>query len=522
MRVEIGHGSKNANVLWDSCASVSLITVSKAKELGLRGTPSKISLTVVGGVERVVESKRYKIPLIDLKGRTFIIDVHSINKISNKIKRIGYAIVQKCFPNIIESEIERPGGEIDILIGYNYAAWHPIREQSYEHLLILVNSFGKCIGGSHPEISEETEKNEDVPSKPSVSEFSIIEALGTEFHPSCGRCQCGSCPLGGRNCSIKEEREMALIDRNLEFSENGYWTAGYPWVKNPQNLPDNKYYAYKLLLQTEKHLKRDPIYEKTYCDQINDMFSRNVARKLSCREISQYKDAIHYVAHHAVLKPTSKSTPLRIVFNSSAQFKGHVLNEYWAKGPNVFLNTLFGILIRFRENCVGFMGDITKMYNSVRITLFDQHCHRFLWRNMNFDLRAGTCVITRVNMGDRPSGTIASLALRKTAEMKREEFPKGCNVILNSSYMDDIIDSTDTVENAQKITENITNILKSADFHVKQWVISPGHSNVADIELINFLDSAERVLGMSWMAHDDYFKYVVKLIFFQENGKCTK
>ena len=53
------------------------------------------------------------------------------------------------------------------------------------------------------------------------------------------------------------------------------------------------------------------------------------------------------------------------------------------------------------------------MYNSVRITLFDQHCHRFLWRNMNFDLRPDTYVITRVNMGDRPSGTIASLALRK-------------------------------------------------------------------------------------------------------------
>ena len=63
---------------------------------------------------------------------------------------------------------------------------------------------------------------------------------------------------------------------------------------------------------------------------------------------------------------------------------------------------------------------------------------------MNFDLRSDTYVITRVNMCERPSGTIASLALRKTAEMKREEFPKECNVILNSSYMDDVIDSTDT------------------------------------------------------------------------------
>ena len=66
------------------------------------------------------------------------------------------------------------------------------------------------------------------------------------------------------------------------------------------------------------------------------------------------------MAHHAVLKPSSKTTPLRIVFNSSAQFKGHILNDYWAKGPNVFLNTLFGMLIRFRENYVGFMGDMSK------------------------------------------------------------------------------------------------------------------------------------------------------------------
>ena len=83
---------------------------------------------------------------------------------------------------------------------------------------------------------------------------------------------------------------------------------------------------------------------------------------------------------------------------------------------------------------------------------------------MNFDLQPDTYFITRVNMGDRPSGTIASLALRKTAELKREEFPKECNVTLNSSYMDDIIDSKDTVEYAHKIAENITHILNQLIF----------------------------------------------------------
>ena len=57
------------------------------------------------------------------------------------------------------------------------------------------------------------------------------------------------------------------------------------------------------------------------------------------------------------------------------------------------------------------------MYNSIHIPLNDQHCHRFLWRNLNVDKFPETYVITRVNMGDRPSGSIACAALRKTAEM---------------------------------------------------------------------------------------------------------
>ena len=166
------------------------------------------------------------------------------------------------------------------------------------------------------------------------------------------------------------------------------------------------------------------------------MLSREVARKLTKDEISNYNGPVHYIAHHAVLKPTSKTTPLRIVFNSSANYIGHILNEYWSKGPDVFPNTLYGIMIRFREDIVGFMGDITKMYNSVRIRLVDQHCHRFLWRDMDSERKPDTYVITRVNMGDKPAGSIATLALRKTAEMNVDEFPVESKIIINSSYMD--------------------------------------------------------------------------------------
>ena len=83
MRVKVGNALQYANVLWDCCASVSLITESKAKQLGLQGIPSDISITVVGGINRAIGSKRYHIPLIDLNGRTFHLEAHSISTISN-------------------------------------------------------------------------------------------------------------------------------------------------------------------------------------------------------------------------------------------------------------------------------------------------------------------------------------------------------------------------------------------------------------------------------------------------------
>ena len=89
---------------------------------------------------------------------------------------------------------------------------------------------------------------------------------------------------------------------------------------------------------------------------------------------------MHYIANHAVVHPEKKSTPVRIVFNSSANVKGHCLNDYWHKGPNL-LNGLFGVILRFRENPVAISAEISDMYHMIAIPTVDQHMHRFLWRH---------------------------------------------------------------------------------------------------------------------------------------------
>ena len=123
------------------------------------------------------------------------------------------------------------------------------------------------------------------------------------------------------------------------------------------------------------------------------------SRKLSEKEINDYKGPVHYISHHAVLRPESTITPVRIVFNSSATYQGHKLNDYWKKGPDL-LNGLFEVILRFRENKVALTADISKMYHRVLIPLEDQHVHRFLWRNLEIDRPPNTYVMNVLTFGD--------------------------------------------------------------------------------------------------------------------------
>ena len=115
---------------------------------------------------------------------------------------------------------------------------------------------------------------------------------------------------------------------------------------------------------------------------MKEMRDMNFSRKLSKEELEKYTGPVHYIPHHAVIQPESKSTPKKVVFNSSSVYQGHALNDFWLKGPDL-LNSLFGVILSFQEREVAVMGEISNMYHRVLIPEKDQHVHRFLLRNFN-------------------------------------------------------------------------------------------------------------------------------------------
>ena len=194
-----------------------------------------------------------------------------------------------------------------------------------------------------------------------IQEFLDVESLGALPSPNCGGCKCGLCTLGNSNCTIQEVRELRQISEGLTLDkEKKEWTAKYPWKKSLDLLPNNYQSAFSRLKSMERRLlKKGGSYCEQYNDQIQDMLDRNVARRLTEMEIQEYDGAVHYIPHHEVLKMDSMSTPMRIVFNASASYMGHCLNEYWSKGPNV-LSDILSILLRFRQYKIALVADIKK------------------------------------------------------------------------------------------------------------------------------------------------------------------
>ena len=452
-------------------------------------------------------------------------------KISTEIKTIRLEAVMSILQDVDKSEMTQPSGQVDLLVGLDYAAFYPQMLQNNNHLVLYRNRFGFCIGGTHTDICKSTERVIDQVHINHLQANILNDFLGVESMEVYEKSS-----LSERDFTIKETRELQLTEQGLHYT-GGCWEAGLPWLRDPRQLPNNIFVALSILKSTEKRISCNNTVLEAYKNEMNDMIARGVARRLTELELSEYQDPVHYITHHEVLKPDSESTLLRIVFNTSLNYHGHILNDYWAKGPDI-VNNMWGIFLRFREEEVAFVGDISKMYHTVRVPKpVDQHTHRFLWRNAEMQKPPSTYVMTRISFGDRPAGTIVNLALRKTAEMNKQEYPSACKTILRNAYVDDILDSCKVENDVEQLIADIEEVIARGNFKTKGWLISNNNERNGEInnqtkgipqtQEIQFIignmafgnrssekdANAQKVLGMKWNYEKDIFFFTLKLNF---------
>lgn len=76
-----------------------------------------------------------------------------------------------------------------------------------------------------------------------------------------------------------------------------------------------------------------------------------------------------YIPHHGVYH-SKKPGKLRVVFDCSAKYKGTSLNDHLLTGPDL-MNSLTGIVLRFRQYPVALMCDIERMFHQFHVDKAD-------------------------------------------------------------------------------------------------------------------------------------------------------
>lgn len=519
MLVTANAGQKIGTLI-DLASDTNYITHKAAERLGLRSEEITLVVHGVGGMTMKVNTKRYllKVRVKTPRGteRAHQLVCYGLKEIAKVHQAIQPEKLKTFFPDVQLEDLKRPE-EVELLISHREGRLAPQRLKVIGDLVLWESPLGKTVGGAHPDLLEEVKvgayesrthfarsmrtaavryqeitvpatepawlQQEDVAHKyTSASNHEFLEwwhwdSIGAACEPRCGGCRCGNCPPGGKDMTLAEEREFEIIKGGLTYREEDahtptpHWDAKYPWTEHPTSLPNKERAVQACFLRMEKQLSKEPDWKVAYATQINEMVGRGAAIKLTSEVMEKWRGPVWYVSHLVAPNPHSVTTPVRIVWNSSQKYKGVSMNDLLLKGPDV-LNPIRAVLLRFRGGVHAALGDIKKMYNSVWLEEREMHLHRFLWRDSPEE-EIGEYAITRVNIGDKPAGCIAQLAMRETASLPNfTHLQDERRVIEEDSYVDDLLTSHNDLNRLDQITATVEEILKAGGFFLKPWVRS--------------------------------------------------
>lgn len=91
-------------------------------------------------------------------GKIIHFQVCGIDGMSTEVSKKNLETNKGLNKNLISHATKRPTGKIDVLIGFKYAEFHLVWEQSSDHLFVYGNKFGKLIGGNYSLLKQNTQK----------------------------------------------------------------------------------------------------------------------------------------------------------------------------------------------------------------------------------------------------------------------------------------------------------------------------------------------------------------------------
>lgn len=298
----------------------------------------------------------------------------------------------------------------------------------------------------------------------------------------------------------------------------GRYIVRLPFRHENRDFGDSRSQALRRFYSLQRKLNSDPSLKAEYTKVMEEY----VELGHMSLQVDNTTDGF-YMPHHAVIKASSNTTKVRVVFDASAKSsKGFSLNDTLMVGPTI-QNKVLGHLLRFRTHTYVATADIEKMYRQVFIHPSDRRFQQIFWYQ-------GSDIVTyqlnMVTFGVASAPFLAIRTIHQLADDERVEFPHTAEILKRDMYVDDFLTGANSLQEIIQIRDEVIELLKRGGFNIRQW--ASNHHHVLDNIKDRFLDLDRAVepnpiiktLGVIWDSQRDKYSFTVKSMNCPE--KITK
>ncbi|XP_075157949.1 uncharacterized protein LOC142231217 [Haematobia irritans] len=495
-------------------SSISLMDEQLLTQLDISGQSNPLCLKWTGGIDRCERnSQRVTITISGETGSRFTLNVATVRSINLPTQTLDYDKLARQYNHLRNLPIKSyHNASPQILIGLNHFKLGMSTKmrlgKSFEPVAVRTQ-IGWMIYGP---ISDSTETSKhfnyhlcecNVDNRQLdelVKSFYEIDSLGISLKD----------PLLGKY----DERAMNLLKLYTKQRKDGHYEVPYLWKFDTLNLPDSYLMAKKRLVCLEKKFKNDPKLYEVFKTTIENYISKGYVRKISDDKIDHGSRKVWYLPIFAVFNK-NKPGKSRVVWDAAAVSSGVSLNSFLLKGPDMFAS-LPAVLFSFRQRAIAFSGDIEEMFHQIYIRPEDREVQRFLWRDCNTNIEPQVYLMDVMIFGAVCAPSISQYVKNLNADKYCEKFPKAAKIIKENHYVDDLLYSVDTSQEAAEIIKEVQFIHRKAGFNIRNWICNsqdvinsicgPEGDAQKSLNLFGGKD-VEKVLGVFWQHKEDLITF---------------
>lgn len=501
-------GSQHTYALFDEGSTITLVDDELARKIGADGPVTHLDVKGINSEHRHTKSRRVSLTIRsprddcahDITARTMTSLDIAPQSISSEVLRLQH------LSDLRAEDVVYANAKPRILIGtdnWPLIVTRELRCGGPREPAASRTELGWVIHGSAPSTTLRRRENT---LHVTTSEDRLEELVEKHF-----KIDALGVSLTSQHITEEDKRAVAIFERTVARRE-GHFEVGLPWREDNMQLPRSYDSALRRLTSLENKLMKNPQDMEEYQKKIDHLIEKGYAEPCDGSEDSS--PVAWYLPHFAVRNP-NKPGKLRLVFDAAAKARGVSLNDHLLDGPDL-LRSLQTILFRFREGAYAVTADIEEMFLRVKIRPEDQPAQMFLWRDYNQKEPPKKMKMTSMIFGASSSPFLAHSVRNRNAMDHAESHPAALRAITEAHYMDDFVDSFQTIDEARNVIVQVDAVHRAAGFNLRGWhtndrrLLESTHLEL-DSNQMTSLGGTEKTLGLLWNSDNDSLSFNTNL-----------